>query len=402
MLSIEQKALVEALGAELAQEKFNIANDVDQKALFVESVHQAVALCALTGIDSDSLNVEVKSAWQEYAMRMLSSNTKIHAQHALLHSLMQEASIPYVILKGSVSAFYYPDPLMRAMGDVDFLIKEEDVERATEFLLSKGFVQQELVHICHLVFKKGKMHLEMHFAPAGMPDGKAGEIMEEYLKDIFDNSKEVEICGSRFVKPSDFHHGLILLMHTYHHLLSEGVGLRHLCDWATFVNSFEGEDFALTYKDKLEKIGLWEFAIVLSYISYKHLGVAKKEWMGEPNEELCNAILEDIFSGGNFGNKDENRSVEGYSISNRGKGGIKRSKFFQLLSNLNKAGQTKYPKMAKIPIIKYFCIIPIGFRYTFRVLTGKRKRLKFVGAMKQAEKRKQIYKQLNLYEIKEN
>ncbi len=399
MLTVEQRALLSTLRAAGANKKFNIPENVDCKLLFAESIHQAVTLLSLQGVDENSLSKTVKDKWQSYAMWSLKSNASIHIQHAYLHSLMNEIKLPYVILKGSVSAYYYSDPLMRAMGDVDFLIDEKDVEAVDKFLRSKGFICEEDKHICHFVYKKDRVHLEMHFAPAGMPDGKAGDIIKGYLSDVFEKSKIVEVGGNKFVKPSDFHHGLILLMHTYHHLLSEGIGLRHLYDWAMFINSYKGETFAEEFRDKLSAVGLWNFAQILSYISYKYLGVDKAQWMGEQEELFCEQVMDDIFSGGNFGSKDKNRSVEGMSISNRGKNGLGSSKFIQLISSAHKAGQVRYPKMAKIPVIKYFCIIPLGFRYIFRVITGKRKRLKFMGSMKQAEKRKQLYKNFHLFEI---
>ena len=82
--------------------------------------------------------------------------TKKETQHE-----MGNAGIPYVILKGCASAFYYPDPSKRLMGDVDFLVKESDLEQAGEILRQEGFVPWEEDHICHVVYRKDVTHLEM-------------------------------------------------------------------------------------------------------------------------------------------------------------------------------------------------------------------------------------------------
>ncbi len=400
MLTSLQTTLLSSLSAFLSGTTYEAPSETEWKELAKESIKQAVALSCLQGLDANNIPEDVKQTWQNYAMRALRSNVNIHAHHAYLHQLLQQAGLPYVILKGSASAYYYTDPLMRAMGDVDFLVPKATLEKTGELLKAEGFVTIEENHVCHIVFQKDKIHLEMHFEPAGMPEGELGEKIRGYLSDIFEQASEVEVGGERFQKPNDFHHGLIILMHTYHHMLSEGIGLRHLCDWAAFVRHFEGEGFAEIFQEKLSAVGLWKFAQILSYTSYLYLGLPYREWMGTQDEALCESVIQDVFAGGNFGSKDESRTVQGLSISDRGKGGVKKkSKISQMFSSLNKAGKTRYPRLAKIPILNLFCFIPLGFRYVFRVMTGKRKRLKIAGSMKEAENRKQIYKQFELFEI---
>ncbi len=402
MLTEVQTGVLEGVRAFLADTKFTPPENTDWKALFKESVEQAVALSCLQGLDTATMPEEVQKAWQNYAMRSLRSNVRIHEQHAYLHELMKKSEIPYVILKGSASAYYYADPLMRSMGDVDFFVLPENIDRATEWLKAEGFTPWEEDHACHIVLKKENIHLEMHFEPAGVPEGALGDIIREYLSDTFERSCEAEISGNVFQMPTDFHHGLIILMHTYHHMLAEGVGIRHLCDWAVFVKHFEGEQFADVFQEKLSKVGLWRYAQIMSYLCHRYLGIPRCEWMGEQDDGYCEALMTDILAGGNFGEKDETRSVQGLSISNRGKGGVKkRSGLAQVIISANAAGKIKYHRMAKIPLLKHFCFIPLGFRYTFRVLTGKRKGLHIAKNMKAAESRKELYQNFKLFEVEE-
>ncbi len=401
MLTSLQTTLLNSLSCFLKGEKYTAPLDTDWDALFKESVEQAVALSCLQGLETSQMPLDVKRKWQSFAMRSLQSNVNIHSQHAEVHKLMTENQIPYVILKGSSSAYYYLDPLMRSMGDVDFLVAENDLKTAINILVEDGFTQRDMKHLSHLVFNKENVHLELHFKPAGLPDAKMGDLVKEYLKDIFSKKSEVEVVGNKFYKPSDFHHGLIILMHTYHHMLSEGIGLRHLCDWAVFCSHFEGEQFADIFQEKLSAVGLWRFAQILSCVSCKYLGIAYKSWMGKIDDVLCEKVTVDIFAGGNFGAKDSERNVQGISISNRGKDGIKKRKFGQLIISVNEMGKTEYPRMGKLLFFKHFCFIPLGFRYFFRVITGKRKNLRFFSNMKQAEERKKIYEQFQLFEVDE-
>lgn len=98
------------------------------------------------------------------------------------------------------------------------------------------------------------MHLEMHFNLAGIPEGKPGELVREYSKDIYEKASLCRLNNGEAMLPSPFHHGLIILLHTCHHMTGEGIGLRHLCDWAVFVNSLSDDEFRQLFEDRLKKI----------------------------------------------------------------------------------------------------------------------------------------------------
>ena len=165
------------------------------------------------------------------------------------------------------------------------------------------------------------MRYEMHFKVAGLPNGHAGELMEQYFSDVFERAVLRTVGDSQMMLPSPFHHGLVLLLHTVHHMTGEGIGLRHLCDWAVFENSLSNDEFVEMYEDKLQAVGLWRFAQILTQVSIKYLGAEKREWAGE-TDELANQLMEDILSAGNFGVKDAGRNYQTMMISDRGKDGV--------------------------------------------------------------------------------
>lgn len=402
-LNDTQKTLLNILSASFKKEKYQLTKDADLKGIYEESKAQAVVLQVLNSVDTTKTTQNTfAEKWFSLSINYLKNNLAIHSNHNYLHRLMSENNIDYCVLKGSASAVYYPDPVMRTMGDVDFLVHTKDFEKATEILKNEGFAPLNSdTHICHIALKKDKMHFEVHFAPAGMPEGNAGVLIKSYLEDIFETAQLTEISGNQFMKPCDFHHGLIILMHIYHHMLSEGIGLRHLCDWAAFVNSLENDEFEKLFKEKLTACGLWKFAQILSFLSHKYLNIEYKPFMEKADNELCSELILDIFKGGNFGNKDKNRIFEGTAISSRGKNGIKKSKLLQIISNMNSAALTQFAFLRKCQFLKPIGFIFIGTRFTFRIITGKRKMPDISKSFENAEQRKQIYKQLHLFETEE-
>lgn len=398
-LTTAQENLIKLLSASFKEEKISLQGEADYAALFTESREQAVSLQAFDAL-GDGDNNPALNAWKGFSIKSMLKNMEIHKQHGYLHKLMEKSGIDYCVLKGSASAFYYKRPDLRAMGDVDFLVAEKDVKKAIAALTDAGFSIKNDKHICHYTFKKGLWCFELHFEPAGLPKGKAGGVLREYLADVFEKSVQASIGSFTFKKPDDFHHGLVLIMHTYHHLLSEGIGLRHLCDFAAFINSL-GDDFAGVFESRLKEAGLSRFAKILGGMCHICGFSPYYSWMGEIDESYCKAILLDILCGGNFGTKDSERKQQGLAISDRGKDSLEKPPLIQYIASLNEQAVVQFPVIKKLKLLKPFGFIMLAARRTARVISGKRKMPELGGVLEKAAERKELYKNLHLLEREE-
>lgn len=395
----------------LAQTLFGAAYtpepNVDWPSVYMESECQAVRLQTFANHHRiPDIPEDLRTQLRQYVMGAMLKDARIHAQHTALHMLFTEHNIPYSILKGASSAYYYANPLTRAMGDVDFYVDKVDLERAIAVLRADGYEVEdyhaEKTQQYHLGVRKGIIHMEMHYMFPGVPEGRPGEIILSYLSDIRETTflLQNELVTCRL--PSPFNHGLIMLMHLHHHLLCEGIGLRHLCDWAVFVNRFSEEEFQSLFRERLTEIGLWHFARLLSLASSLYVGLPEQSWMREDKKDDATAfeLMNDIIRGGNFGIKDRQRVFEGKFISNRGKNGVRRNRLSEAVASVNASSRERWPIMGKLPIL-----LPIGwilgiFRYLFhnsqRRKTGKQ--IHIVDAYRNSESRKKLYRKLRLYE----
>lgn len=374
--------------------------DTDWQAVFKESGHQAIML-SVYNVAEKAIPDELRKKVENVAMRKFHRNLMIHNNHTILHELMTDNKIPYCVLKGCSSSYYYPDFCLRAMGDVDFLIRKEDIPKATQVLKDAGFESSGEDHGFHIAFHKEKIYLEMHYAPPGMPEGRSGELVRSYLEDIFEKSELIQKESAVFQKPSDFHHGLVILMHTYSHLLKEGVGLRHLIDLAVFFDHFSDEDFKDIFYERLSAAGLWRFTQIMGCVSYQYLGLPYRSWMGSVDEKLCADVMGDIFSGGNFGKKDKDRRSQGLLIFNQGKSAIEKKSFFQIFSVINESAKKSLASLYKVKILRPLAWGIVCIRFTYHLLTGQTISIHVDSLFSEAEKRKAIYKQFQLFETDE-
>lgn len=396
-LTKTESTLLSLVSNALFDTPFEFDDNVDWNLVEKEANEQAVFSLAF---NRHINTIPIEQIKQKVVVH-IKNNLSVNVNHIYTHKLMTSNNIPYVILKGCASAYYYPEPIYRIMGDVDFLVPVEYFEQAKELLISEGFVPNPENHICHISFKKADKCIELHFKPSGMPEGKAGEIVGKYFENVFNTAVEAKIDEGKIMLPDGFHHGLVLLLHTCHHLTGEGIGLRHLCDWAVFVNTFSNDEFEAIFKEKLSVVGLWRFAQLLTQLSIKYLGMPEKTWaMENVDDDLLKEMICDIFSGGNFGVKDSSRKKETIVISNRGKDGVGNNSMLKsFVKNINNIVYLKWPISTKLKIILPFGWLFYGTRYLFRIAIGKRDKINVINTVENANKRRNIYKEFHLYEM---
>lgn len=398
-MTTEQKYLLGLLAKALFGREIGEPEGVDWEKLFFEARAQAVTLIAYDALNKESVPEELLSRWKNAANAVLMSNIRVIRNHVVLNDWMSRESIPYVFLKGCVSASFYPDPVRRTMGDVDFLVPSEFVEPAARILESKGLTALDNHHPSHIVYYDKVNTYELHFSVVGIPENDEGKRIREYLKSIFEDSFMKDIEFGRVCFPADFYHGLIMLIHTCSHLSESGIGLRHMSDWAVFVNRFTSEEFRELFEEKLKAVGLWNFAKILTRVSSDYLGADEKEFARDADPETAAGLIEDMLEGGNFGGKDESRRGQAVFITTGKEKSVDRNGIFkQYVKAKNETIREKWPAAKKCPLLLPIGWVSVAVTHVFGVITGKRKRTFTKKIMDGAAARKELYSRLKMYE----
>ncbi len=395
-ISVEQKMLLSLIGHNLFSAPLTLEPNVDWTQVAHEARLQAVfsvAFCDYKQLPlSEELAAKIKSALIKYAI----ANAECFKNHSYLHALMEKNAIQYCVVKGAASASYYPDPILRSMGDVDFYVHPDDIERAVNIFKSEGFEIRDMNHPSHVVLHNGSKHFEMHFKPVAYSGGRIGKMLEENWQDIRDTSILYSDDLAVYRAPSVFHHGFIMLPQLQHHLMHEGVGLRHFCDWAIFVNSFSNDEFLEIFEISLKRVGLFRLAQLLSLGAVRHLGMDYRAWMGV-DYDTAEEILSDIICGGNFGIKDKQRAYEGFFIADRGTGEVKGNPIRRLFASLNYIVKSHWRAAKKFPLIYPVGWVYFSTRYLILIVLGKR-RINIIQTYKRSRSRKEKYSKIKAYE----
>lgn len=406
-----QKLLLQVIGAALFGGDLPTVDARYIEPLLKESKAQAVYSLLFNALDDRikaALSDEKYAQYSEMNLMHAIACTRNFAEHGELHELMTAEQIPYVVIKGMASASYYPEPSLRNMGDVDFLVAPSDLPRAGKALEQAGFAvgHGEEDDGIHVAYTRPPISIwEMHRSVNGVPSGEIGTAIQTELDRTVETAVETTCEGVLCRVPDRFHHGLIMLLHTASHLTSEGVGLRHLCDWVIFVSALSDAEFRGIFEKKLRGFGLWKFAQVLTLLGIHYFGAPKRVWAIEAIEcksvtvEQLESLMNDILSGGNFGFKDMNRYREIKYISDRGERTVSSDSIIkQGFKTLNKKVYADYKT-----IEKHRFLLPIGYlaeggRYIGLLLSGKRKSFDTRQMLKEAAQRKRVYSSMHLFE----
>lgn len=387
-LSETQKILLSMVSVALFGAELPDIKTTDCKGLEAEAIYQAVSPLVYS-VALPYLSEDAAKVFKEYASAMTVKSIQVSYEHYEVHNLMTQHNIPYVTIKGEASASYYKDPSLRTMGDVDFLVHEEDMQKAGRALEEYGFQKSadddgSGFHVAYS--RKPRSNWELHRSLNGIPAGREGDLCREYLSDIIETATEHSENGNTVLVPDTFHHGLILLLHTASHLTSSGIGLRHLCDWAVFAAKLSDDEFTELFEEKLKKCGLWQFARLLTLTSVKYLGAPPKGWAGKAEDSLLENLIADIMNAGNFGQKDADRFRQIKYIANRGeytvdgKGVIR-----QAINSIDRKAKSEHKSKAKV-VAEYASMV-----------MHKQRKPDSKKTLAAAKERKEIYKQLDLF-----
>ena len=403
-ISETQRLLLQLVGCALFGGTVDFPETIDWNALLREAKQQAVLPLAYHAA-KDCFTGEKAEKLENRINDLVVNNMYLEFDHVELHQTMEAAGIPYVVMKGSASAAYYPQPMLRMMGDVDFLVHREDANRAGEALKALGFLETaERDNPIHQAYVRSSNPLyrsewELHWQPNGIPNTPVGEKIRAMLADSIETSRLRETENGSYRVPDDFHHGLMLLIHTAMHLIHSGVGLRHLCDWAVFTARFSVEEFRATFEARLREAGLWRFAGALTAVSVRYLGCPDHSWQGEQDPALLDALMLDILSGGNFGKKDDQRLNQAKLLVNRTEGTVHRGAGLRnLVSAMNVKARRSLPAAKEHPVLLPAGWLLAGMRHMGRIVKGKRPSLHLGHIVEGAAERSELYRSLELFE----
>ncbi|MGN1104610.1 MAG: nucleotidyltransferase family protein [Candidatus Coproplasma sp.] len=213
--------LIKIIRSVLNGEKLSVKID---EGLFALAKYHSVATYLYPCMDTAVTDKAVADQVTQIYFTALKRDLIQQTERAAIEEEFEKKQVRHVELKGMVMKGYYPQPHLRTMGDMDYLIAEESFSKARQVLTNAGYT----------VYGNCEHHLELSKPPIMLIELHRMLIAQDDLgRELFENI--IERCkvkqGKEYaLEMSDEDFYLHLMLHLIKHYVYGGTGLRSFID----------------------------------------------------------------------------------------------------------------------------------------------------------------------------
>ena len=340
---------------------------------YEEMKQQAIASLMAPYLPSLSIPKELQQEWKIFIFEQLMFGTQCNYMQSIL-----PITVPYVILKGTSVAKYYPYPDYRMMGDIDIMTRREDLETACQELMADGYTVENSLNR-EISLAKNEIVVELHRRFATLNNPAHAKRLDDMI---------IENINPSHVLPDPIN-GLVVLEHISQHM-EGGLGLRQIIDWMMFVDKCLPDDKWLEFQKLADEIGLEQLAIVTTRMCEIYLGLPHRKWCAGASDSLCKQLMDYVMLCGNFGSKkttDSDISKNAFTVASTPRAAFKL---------LQKQGVKNWKAVQKHRVLRPLAWIYQGFRYAIKGLKRKKAVSKIKTEFEEAKKRKAMFDALGV------
>jgi len=287
----------------------------DGKSLIAIAEKQTVAGLIIDILIKKDVRMEQQTVFEAFAYleQIRLQNQQMNAELAEFARLMIETQTDYIIVKGQALAALYPDPLLRMSGDIDFLVK--DYRHTADVLKSHWNVElpQSLAEK-EVAFTHGAALYELH---TYLIDFGSNSYKRYWEKALAGSTPIYVIIGGEQVavmEPTLY--VAYVFIHLFFHFIHEGIGLRHLCDWAVIMHHYAADLDRTRLENVLKDVGMMKAFRAFGSILEDQLGMKAFPFpLSDNDRKFQQCIVKDILHGGNFGR--DNRKVRKVGVRHK-------------------------------------------------------------------------------------
>ncbi len=210
-----------------------------------------------------------------------------------------------ILLKGQGVASYYPNPLHRISGDIDWYFEEDGYDKILERLHEKNIPIESALGFS-LGYDWQGIHIEHHRRLFDL----RSLFKVSYLKKLEDayrtKQQSVLIENQAVTLLAPELQILQVNAHILKHLLSFGLGLRQICDAAVLYHAYREKIDVEQLRSMYKKTGILKWVHVLHGILVKYLSLPKEDLpFPYPDKLEVDWMMEEVWHSGNFGFYDK-------------------------------------------------------------------------------------------------
>ena len=299
--------------------KVNISDFVvtaDWRQLYSFASKQAILGFSFDGVErlgkeypnklsQNPIGQDLLMTWMGKAHQIRRQNMMVNAVAAKLYAQLRKDGLRCCILKGQGNALMYPNPYSRTPGDIDVWVNASKTEIIK--YTKKHFLHGDNISYHHLETSVDGVPIELHFFPCMVNNPIYNARLQKWFKRNADlqcsNVVALPDDTGEIAMPTTAFNVIYQLCHLYRHFFDEGIGLRQIIDYYFVMSNTDASVYNIL-QCNLRHLGLWNFCSAVMYVLYKVLGFDESKMIVPMDAKRGKLLLEEILSGGNFGQYD--------------------------------------------------------------------------------------------------
>ena len=285
-------------------DKCQIPEGVNWSEVYNLALLQGVEGIALDGIDrcfnqgrDIDIDLETKLEWIGDVQQMESVYNHHKNIVVKLARFYQKHGIKMMLMKGIGLSFDYPVPNHRPCGDIDIYLYG-DLEKGDKLVHEKFGITIDKDQHKHTIFEIDGVTVENHYDFANYHKHRSSKKLDEWLKEDANANLNLNAnleLGENVYLPSASFNAIFLIRHAASHFAAEEISLRHLLDWAFFVEKHYDEvDWEWQWKICQEQ-NMHQFLLAINNICVRYLGFDASLFRIGGDEELTARVLLEIL-----------------------------------------------------------------------------------------------------------
>lgn len=257
--------------------------------------------------------------WMGMAAKIQQRNEVVNTQCVEMQQMIEKAGFRNYIMKGQGNAALYHDnlKLLRQSGDIDIYL-EGGFEKVNAFVQrtcpTKEINELEIHYHCFPDSSTGSCgptEVEIHYRPFIMRNPIKNAMLQGFFKESmrFDNKIALPNGAGMINVPTVEFNLVHQMVHIYHHLFTEGIGMRQLMDYYFVLKTLSVSPLKGECSERVKKVvhdlGLDMFASALMWVMQHVFGLSMIGVPWTPNQRDGEFLLKEIMLSGNFGKQDE-------------------------------------------------------------------------------------------------
>ena len=295
-------------------------SNIDWENVIKEGRMQAIScvlfegMCKIVENGESSIDKKLMLKWFSDVMMTEKANLLLNQALSDINQIFSDSGIPFIVMKGQVAASLYPNPMRRQPGDIDVLVYDGYFDKACRILESIGGVIGEVAPEKHTEYIYKKITIELHHSMIDLSNPQALKYISELNISNFTETLTITDFSVPCFTPAL--NCVYMLSHMVHHLLTEGLGLRQVCDWMLLMKGIECGRFGnieTIRKGILEHLN--GFQLRPAYEAFLALGIKNfnlsesiwKSCLSQKSGKNVQKLLRFILNSGNFGRKNKKK-----------------------------------------------------------------------------------------------